>query len=111
MCFCTLFLVLQGSASCEIENHGGVVTLRPLPGCVCLLNDREVTEPCRLAQGQFMSSTDQFTHNVWFPLHFFHIHMTQIGYFVMKVKSKKPHILMCDMSLLDMQAYNLNENK
>ncbi|XP_038584201.1 stAR-related lipid transfer protein 9 isoform X2 [Micropterus salmoides] len=44
-------IVLQGSASCEIENHGGVVTLRPLPGCVCLLNDREVTEPCRLAQG------------------------------------------------------------
>ncbi|XP_070776842.1 uncharacterized protein stard9 [Enoplosus armatus] len=44
-------IVLQGSASCEIENHGGMVTLRPLPGCVCLLNDREVTEPCRLAQG------------------------------------------------------------
>ncbi|XP_069008807.1 uncharacterized protein stard9 isoform X2 [Embiotoca jacksoni] len=44
-------IVLQGNASCEIENHGGVVTLRPLPGCVCLLNDREVTEPCRLAQG------------------------------------------------------------
>ncbi|TNN56523.1 StAR-related lipid transfer protein 9 [Liparis tanakae] len=44
-------IVLQGSASCEIENHGGVVTLRPLPGSVCLLNDREVTEPCRLAQG------------------------------------------------------------
>ncbi|XP_070834692.1 uncharacterized protein stard9 [Chaetodon trifascialis] len=44
-------IVLQGNASCEIENRGGVVTLRPLPGCVCLLNDREVTEPCRLAQG------------------------------------------------------------
>ncbi|XP_051807030.1 stAR-related lipid transfer protein 9 isoform X2 [Acanthochromis polyacanthus] len=44
-------IVLQGSASCEIENHRGVVTLRPLPDCVCLLNDREVTEPCRLAQG------------------------------------------------------------
>ncbi|XP_029982537.1 stAR-related lipid transfer protein 9 isoform X2 [Sphaeramia orbicularis] len=44
-------IVLQGSASCEIENHRGVVTLRPLPGCVCLLNDREVSEPCRLAQG------------------------------------------------------------
>ncbi|XP_074515927.1 uncharacterized protein stard9 isoform X2 [Sebastes fasciatus] len=44
-------IVLQGNSSCEIENHGGVVTLRPLPGCVCLLNDREVTEPCRLAQG------------------------------------------------------------
>ncbi|KAK5886732.1 hypothetical protein CesoFtcFv8_017736 [Champsocephalus esox] len=48
-------IVLQGSASCEIENHGGVVTLRPLPGCVCLLNDREVTEPCRLAQGTVIS--------------------------------------------------------
>uniref|UniRef100_A0A3P8SU89 Kinesin motor domain-containing protein n=1 Tax=Amphiprion percula TaxID=161767 RepID=A0A3P8SU89_AMPPE len=46
-----LSVVLQGSASCEIENHRGVVTLRPLPDCVCLLNDREVTEPCRLAQG------------------------------------------------------------
>ncbi|XP_041827701.1 stAR-related lipid transfer protein 9 isoform X2 [Melanotaenia boesemani] len=44
-------IVLQGSASCEIENRRGVVTLRPLPGCVCLLNDREATEPCRLAQG------------------------------------------------------------
>ncbi|XP_036006336.1 stAR-related lipid transfer protein 9 isoform X2 [Fundulus heteroclitus] len=44
-------IVLQGSSRCEIENHGGVVTLRPLPGCACLLNDREVTGPCRLAQG------------------------------------------------------------
>ncbi|XP_034050743.1 stAR-related lipid transfer protein 9 isoform X2 [Thalassophryne amazonica] len=44
-------IVLQGTASCEIENQEGVVTLRPVPGCVCLLNDREVTEPCRLAQG------------------------------------------------------------
>ncbi|XP_037342358.2 uncharacterized protein stard9 [Pungitius pungitius] len=44
-------IVVQGGASCVIENHGGVVTLRPLPGCVCSLNDREVTEPCRLAQG------------------------------------------------------------
>ncbi|XP_026152404.1 stAR-related lipid transfer protein 9 isoform X2 [Mastacembelus armatus] len=48
-------IVLQGSASCEIENHGGVVTLKPLPGCVCLLNDREVTEPCRLAQGMVIT--------------------------------------------------------
>ncbi|KAM6968655.1 uncharacterized protein stard9 [Tautogolabrus adspersus] len=48
-------IVLQGNASCEIENHGGVVTLRPLPGCVCLLNDREVTEPCRLAQGMVIT--------------------------------------------------------
>ncbi|KAM4540829.1 uncharacterized protein stard9 [Fundulus diaphanus] len=44
-------IVLQGNSRCEIENHGGVVTLRPLPGCACLLNDREVTGPCRLAQG------------------------------------------------------------
>ncbi|XP_056151396.1 stAR-related lipid transfer protein 9-like [Lampris incognitus] len=44
-------IVLQSSASCEIENQGGVVTLRPLPGCICLVNDKEVTEPCRLAQG------------------------------------------------------------
>lgn len=49
------FSVLQGNASCEIENRSGVVTLKPLPGCICLLNDREVTEPCRLAQGQFSS--------------------------------------------------------
>ncbi|KAA8581954.1 hypothetical protein FQN60_008694, partial [Etheostoma spectabile] len=48
-------IVLQGSASCEIENHGGVVTLTPLPGCVCLLNDREVTESCRLAQGMVIT--------------------------------------------------------
>ncbi|XP_024124133.1 stAR-related lipid transfer protein 9 isoform X1 [Oryzias melastigma] len=48
-------LVLQGGASCEIENHGGVVTLRPLAGCVCQLNDREVTEPCRLAQGSVIT--------------------------------------------------------
>lgn len=44
-------IVLPADASCEIENRRGVVTLRPIPGCVCLLNDREVTEPCRLAQG------------------------------------------------------------
>ncbi|XP_031165843.2 stAR-related lipid transfer protein 9 [Sander lucioperca] len=48
-------IVLQGSASCEIENHGGVVTLTPLPGSVCLLNDREVTEACRLAQGMVIT--------------------------------------------------------
>ncbi|KAM8834298.1 stAR-related lipid transfer protein 9-like [Synchiropus picturatus] len=44
-------IVLQGGASCEIENHEGVVTLRPLPDAVCLLNEREINEPCRLAQG------------------------------------------------------------
>ncbi|XP_077945787.1 uncharacterized protein stard9 isoform X2 [Gasterosteus aculeatus] len=44
-------IVVPGGASCVVENKGGVVTLRPLPGCACSLNDREVTEPCRLAQG------------------------------------------------------------
>ncbi|XP_051941419.1 stAR-related lipid transfer protein 9 [Hippocampus zosterae] len=44
-------IVLPTAANCEILNDGGVVTLRPLPGCTCLLNDREITEPCRLAQG------------------------------------------------------------
>lgn len=58
---CFLFLVLQGNASCEIENCGGVVKLKPLPGCPCLLNDREVTEPCRLAQGQFSSEALSFS--------------------------------------------------
>ncbi|XP_047197507.1 stAR-related lipid transfer protein 9 isoform X2 [Hippoglossus stenolepis] len=48
-------IVLQASASCEIENRGGVVTLRPLSGCCCLLNDREITEPCRLAQGMVIT--------------------------------------------------------
>ncbi|XP_054652369.1 stAR-related lipid transfer protein 9 isoform X2 [Dunckerocampus dactyliophorus] len=48
-------IVLQGTASCDVENDGGVVTLRPLPGCVCLINDREVTEPCRLAQGMVIT--------------------------------------------------------
>ncbi|XP_057715501.1 stAR-related lipid transfer protein 9 isoform X2 [Corythoichthys intestinalis] len=44
-----------GLASCEIHNDSGVVTLRPLPGCACLINDREVTEPCRLAQGMVIT--------------------------------------------------------
>ncbi|XP_061651338.1 stAR-related lipid transfer protein 9 isoform X2 [Phyllopteryx taeniolatus] len=48
-------IVLPGGASCVIQNDGGVVTLRPLPGCTCLLNDREVTEPCRLAQGMVIT--------------------------------------------------------
>ncbi|AWP16267.1 Kinesin-like protein [Scophthalmus maximus] len=50
-----VFYHLRGSASCEIENRGGVVTLRPLPGGSCLLNGREVTEPCRLAQGMVIT--------------------------------------------------------
>ncbi|XP_061116055.1 stAR-related lipid transfer protein 9 [Conger conger] len=44
-------IVLQGESSCEIVNQQGTVTLRPVPGSVCLVNEREVTEPCRLAQG------------------------------------------------------------
>ncbi|XP_061699751.1 stAR-related lipid transfer protein 9 isoform X2 [Syngnathoides biaculeatus] len=48
-------IVLPGGANCVIQNDGGVVTLRPLPGCVCLLNGREVTEPCRLAQGMVIA--------------------------------------------------------
>ncbi|XP_062378279.1 stAR-related lipid transfer protein 9 [Sardina pilchardus] len=48
-------IVLLGGASCEIENQCGVVTLRPLPGQVCIVNGREVTEPCRLAQGAVIS--------------------------------------------------------
>ncbi|MBN3296135.1 STAR9 protein, partial [Amia calva] len=38
-------------ACCEIVNERGVVTLRPVPGNLCTINHREVTEPCRLAQG------------------------------------------------------------
>ncbi|CAB1335516.1 unnamed protein product [Coregonus sp. 'balchen'] len=48
-------IVLQGGATCEIENQSGVVTLRPLPGSVCMVKDREVTEPCRLAQGTLIT--------------------------------------------------------
>lgn len=80
MCVWAVFVVLQGSSSCEIENHGGVVTLRPLPGCVCLLNHREVTEPCRLAQGQLVSIKKQ---NSLVSLLFL-LHETQILYFVLK---------------------------
>ncbi|XP_071238834.1 stAR-related lipid transfer protein 9-like [Salvelinus alpinus] len=48
-------IVLQGGTTCEIENQSGVVTLRPLPGTVCMIKDREVTEPCRLAQGTLIT--------------------------------------------------------
>ncbi|XP_048830787.1 stAR-related lipid transfer protein 9 [Brienomyrus brachyistius] len=44
-------IVLQGEAQCEIVNQCGMVTLRPFPGSVCMVNGREVTEPCQLAQG------------------------------------------------------------
>lgn len=55
--------VLEGNARCVIENHGGTVTLRPLPGGVCQLNGREIVEPCRLAQGQFFTQIPQFLPN------------------------------------------------
>ncbi|XP_035388786.1 stAR-related lipid transfer protein 9 [Electrophorus electricus] len=43
--------VLPEGSACEIENQNGIVTLRPLPHSVCMVNSRDVTEPCRLAQG------------------------------------------------------------
>ncbi|XP_029568810.1 stAR-related lipid transfer protein 9-like isoform X1 [Salmo trutta] len=48
-------IVLQGGTSCEIEKQSGVVTLRPLPGTVCMIKDREVTGPCRLPQGTLIT--------------------------------------------------------
>lgn len=104
MCFFyILSVVLQGSARCEIENHGGVVTLRPLPGCVCLLNEREVTEPCRLAQGQ--QNKTVCSHRICY------VHVAQIGDFVVEGNSKKKVIacfFISDLSLVDMQACNLH---
>ncbi|XP_060790168.1 stAR-related lipid transfer protein 9 isoform X2 [Neoarius graeffei] len=44
-------IVMPEGSVCEIENQNGVVTLKPLPHTACMINDREVTEPCRLAQG------------------------------------------------------------
>ncbi|MCI4382724.1 hypothetical protein PGIGA_G00018060 [Pangasianodon gigas] len=44
-------IVMPEGSVCEIENQNGVVTLKPLPHTACTVNDREVTEPCRLAQG------------------------------------------------------------
>ncbi|KAK1793551.1 hypothetical protein P4O66_011925, partial [Electrophorus voltai] len=44
-------IVLPEGSACEIENQNGIVTLRPLPHSVCMVNSRDVTEPCRLAQG------------------------------------------------------------
>uniref|UniRef100_A0A8C4T6L7 StAR-related lipid transfer protein 9 n=1 Tax=Erpetoichthys calabaricus TaxID=27687 RepID=A0A8C4T6L7_ERPCA len=48
-------IVLQGSHSdedyCEIVNECGVVSLKPCQRGHCTVNGREVTEPCRLAQG------------------------------------------------------------
>lgn len=53
--FTSLFYssVLPEGCACQIENHSGVVTLKPVPGNVCMVSDRQVTEPCRLAQGKW----------------------------------------------------------
>ncbi|XP_056332562.1 stAR-related lipid transfer protein 9-like isoform X1 [Danio aesculapii] len=44
-------IVLPDGSSCEIENKSGVVTLKPVSGHICMVSEREITEPCRLAQG------------------------------------------------------------
>ncbi|KAM4898429.1 stAR-related lipid transfer protein 9 [Sylvia borin] len=48
-------IVLQGQwierNHCLIENHRGVVTLRPAPGARCSVNGCEVSGSCRLSQG------------------------------------------------------------
>ncbi|XP_016396462.1 stAR-related lipid transfer protein 9-like [Sinocyclocheilus rhinocerous] len=44
-------IVLPEGSSCEIENKSGVVTLKPVSGNICIVNEREINEPCRLAQG------------------------------------------------------------
>ncbi|XP_043118593.1 stAR-related lipid transfer protein 9 [Puntigrus tetrazona] len=44
-------IVLPEGSSCEIENKSGVVTLKPVSGNICMVNERELKEPCRLAQG------------------------------------------------------------
>nr|XP_055028447.1 stAR-related lipid transfer protein 9-like isoform X2 [Misgurnus anguillicaudatus] len=44
-------IVLPEGCRCEIENHSGVVTLKPVAGNICMVSEREVTEPFRLAQG------------------------------------------------------------
>ncbi|OPJ82991.1 stAR-related lipid transfer protein 9 isoform A [Patagioenas fasciata monilis] len=48
-------IVLQGWGierdHCMIDNNGGIVTLRPVPGARCAVNGCEVTGSCRLSQG------------------------------------------------------------
>ncbi|XP_016154404.1 PREDICTED: stAR-related lipid transfer protein 9 [Ficedula albicollis] len=48
-------IVLQGQwierNHCLIENQGGIVTLRPVPGARCSVNGSEVSGSCRLSQG------------------------------------------------------------
>ncbi|XP_041121054.1 stAR-related lipid transfer protein 9 isoform X2 [Polyodon spathula] len=63
-------IVLQGpgveSVCCEIVNERGVVTLRPGQGGLSAVNGREITEPCRLAQGAVIvlgrTHTFRFNH-------------------------------------------------
>ncbi|KAF4083998.1 hypothetical protein AMELA_G00123810 [Ameiurus melas] len=59
-------IVMPEGSVCEIENQNGVVTLKPLPHTACTVNDREVTEPCRLAQGAVI------TLGGWHKLRFNH---------------------------------------
>lgn len=35
-----------------IDNHSGVVTLRPVQGAHCTVNGCEITGSCRLSQGE-----------------------------------------------------------
>lgn len=58
---CNVLVMPEGSV-CEIENQNGVVTLKPLPHTACTVNDREVTEPCRLAQGKCKTQVLVYTH-------------------------------------------------
>ncbi|XP_041904044.1 stAR-related lipid transfer protein 9 isoform X1 [Corvus kubaryi] len=48
-------IVLQGQwierNHCMIDNHCGIVTLRPVPGAHCSVNGCEVSGSCRLSQG------------------------------------------------------------
>ncbi|XP_067310886.1 stAR-related lipid transfer protein 9-like [Pseudorasbora parva] len=48
-------IVLPEGSSCEIENKSGVVTLKPVSRNICIVNEREITEPCRLAQGAIIT--------------------------------------------------------
>ncbi|XP_063254686.1 stAR-related lipid transfer protein 9 [Prinia subflava] len=51
-------IVLQGQwierNHCLIENHCGIVTLRPVPGARCSVNGCRVSGSCRLSQGAFI---------------------------------------------------------
>ncbi|MGH0126362.1 UNVERIFIED_CONTAM: hypothetical protein FKN15_027425 [Acipenser sinensis] len=63
-------IILQGPGvervCCEIVNERGVVTLRPGQGGLSNVNGREITEPCRLAQGAVIvlgrTHTFRFNH-------------------------------------------------